>query len=278
MTRKQVRNFSAEEKTRIVLELLKEEVTISQLSSKYEVSSNSISHWKKQFLLNAAIAFEPAKIVSEYKEQINRLKEQNDELAKTLGKTTIERDWAVGKLRSLDLLNRKSLVQSKLEQLPKTRQCELLGINRSSTYYKGQAVSSYNLNILNRIDEIYTDNPEFGYRYIYQQLLEEGFKIGRDRVLKYMRLIGIEAIYPHKKKSTTIKDSEHKIYSYLVDKYWIKTDKTKKVVVPTANEVWSGDITYIRTKSGFMYLAAIIDWHSKAILSYKLSNSMDAAY
>jgi len=275
MTRKQIRNFSSEEKTKIVLELLKEDVTISQLSSKYEVSSNSISHWKKQFLSNAAIAFEPAKVVSEYQEQINRLKEQNDELAKALGKTTIERDWAVGKLRSLDLLNRKSLVQSKLEQLSKTRQCELLGVNRSSTYYKGEGLGSYNLNILNRIDEIYTDNPEFGYRYIYHQLLEDGYKIGRDRVLKYMRLIGIEAIYPHKKKLTTIKDSEHKIYSYLLDKYWIKTDKTKTVVVPTANEVWSGDITYIRTKGGFMYLAAIIDWHSKAILSYKLSNSMD---
>lgn len=169
MTRKQIRNISAEEKTRIVLELLKEDVTISQLSSKYEVSSNIISHWKKQFLSNAVIAFEPAKVVSEYQEQINRLKEQNDELAKALGKTTIERDWAVGKLRSLDLLNRKSLVQSKLEQLPKTRQCELLAVNRSSTYYKGEGLGSYNLNILNRIDEIYTDNPAFGYRYIYHQ-------------------------------------------------------------------------------------------------------------
>ncbi|WP_341786692.1 IS3 family transposase [Rickettsia endosymbiont of Cantharis rufa] len=184
-------------------------------------------------------------------------------------------DWAVGKLRSLDLLNRKSLVESKLGQLPKTRQCELLGVNRSSAYYKVQEVSSYNISILNRIDEIYTDNPEFGYRYIYHQLLEDGYKIDRDRVLKYMRLVGIEAIYPHKKKLTTIKDGEHKIYSYLLDKFWIKTDKTKKVVVPTANEVWSGDITYIRTKGGFMYLTAIIDWHSKAILSYKLSNSMD---
>ncbi|WP_341794861.1 IS3 family transposase [Rickettsia endosymbiont of Rhinocyllus conicus] len=277
MTKKQVRNFSAEEKTRIVLELLKEDVTLSQLSSKYEVSSNSISHWKKQFLSNAAIAFEPAKVVSEYQEEINKLKEQNDELAKALGKATVERDWAVGKLRSLDLSNRKSLVASKLEQLPKTRQCELLGISRSSAYYKEQSLSNYNLNILNRVDEIYTDNPEFGYRYIYQQLLADGFKIGRDRVLKYMRLMGIEAIYPHRKKVTTIKDSEHRIYSYLLDKYWTKSGKTKNVCVPYTNEVWSGDITYIRTKGGFMYLAAIIDWHSKTILSYKLSNSMDSA-
>ena len=275
MTKKQFRNFSAEEKTKIVLELLKEDVTLSQLSSKYEVSSNSISHWKKQFLSNAAIAFEPAKVVSEYQAEINKLREQNDELAKALGKTTVERDWAVGKLRSLDLSNRKSLVASKLEQLPKTRQCELLGISRSSAYYKAQPLSSYNSNILNRIDEIYTDNPEFGYRYIYQQLLEDGFTIGKDRVLKYMRLMSIEAIYPKRKKVTTIKDSEHRIYSYLLDKYWTKSGKTKNVYVPYSNEVWSGDITYIRTKGGFMYLSAIIDWHSKAILSYKLSNSMD---
>lgn len=275
MTKKQVRNFSAEEKTRIVLELLKEDITLSQLSSKYEVSSNSISHWKKQFLSNAAIAFEPAKVVSEYQAQINKLREQNDELAKALGKTTVERDWAVGKLRSLDLLNRKSLVASKLEKLPKTRQCELLEISRSSAYYKAQPLSINNSNILNRIDEIYTDNPEFGYRYIYQKLLEDGFIIGKDRVLKYMRLMGIEAIYPHQKKVTTIKDGEHRIYSYLLDKYWTKSGRTKNVYVPSANEVWSGDITYIRTKGGFMYLAAIIDWHSKAILSYKLSNSID---
>ncbi len=96
--------------------------------------------------------------MSEYQEQIKELKEQNDALAKALGKTTIERDWAVGKLRSLDLSNRKSLVISKLEQLPKTRQCELLGVNRSSTYYKERSLSSYNLNILNRIDEIYTSS------------------------------------------------------------------------------------------------------------------------
>ena len=88
--------------------------------------------------------------------------------------------------------------------------------------------------------------------------------------------MGIEAIHPHKKKSTSVKDSEHKIYSYLLDKYWTKSGITKTVHVPQVNEVWSGDITYVRTSGGFMYMAAIIDWHSRAILSYKLSNSMDA--
>lgn len=276
MKKNKVKIFSSEEKTKIVLELIKEDSTLGQLASKYEISSKTIQNWKKQFLTNAALAFEPAKVLSEYQEQINNLKEQNDELAKALGKTTVERDWAMGKLKSLDLSNKKSLVESKLNQLPKARQCELLDISRSTIYYKAKDISVDKLTILNRIDEIYTDNPEFGYRYIYQQLLEDGFSVGKDRVLKYMRIMGIEAIHPHKKKSTSVKDSEHKIYSYLLDKYWTKSGITKTVHVSQVNEVWSGDITYVRTSGGFMYMAAIIDWHSRAILSYKLSNSMDA--
>jgi putative transposase len=276
MGKKQIRNFTAEVKTKIVLEILKEESTTAQLSAKYEVSAKTMQNWKKQFLNNASLAFEPAKVVSEFKGQIDELKTQNDELAKALGKATVERDWAVGKLGSLDISNKKSLVDSKLKLLSKTRQCELLQISRSGVYYKAKVMSLYNLNILNTMDEIYTNNPDYGYRYIHRQLLEDGFNIGKDRVLKYMGAMGIEAIYPHKKKSTSIKDIGHKIHSYLLEPYWSKSGKTKTVHVPCVNEVWSGDITYIRTNGGFMYLAAIIDWHSKAILSYKLSNSMDS--
>lgn len=90
-----------------------------------------------------------------------------------------------------------------------------------------------------------------------------------------MRMMGIEAIYPHKKQLTSVKDNQHQIYSYLLDQYWTKFGTTKEVHVVHVNEVWSGDIIFVRTNGGFMYLAAIIDWHSKAILSYKLSNSMD---
>lgn len=277
MGKKQIRNFTAEVKTKIVLEMLKEESTTAQLSTKYEVSAKTMQNWKKQFLNNAPLAFEPAKVVSEFKDQIDVLKTQNDELAKALGKATVERDWAVGKLGSLDLSNKKSLVDPKLKTLSKTRQCELLQISRSVVYYKAKVMSLYNLNILNRIDEIYTDNPDYGYRYIHRQLLEDGFNIGKDRVLKYMGTMGIEAIYPHRKKSTSIKDIGHKIHSYLLEPYWTTSGKTNTVYVPHVNQVWSGDITYIRTNGGFVYLAAIIDWHSKAILSYKLSNSMDSA-
>ena len=143
MGKKQIRNFTAEVKTKIVLEMLKEESTTAQLSTKYEVSGKTMQNWKKQFLSNAPLAFEPAKAVSEFKDQIEGLKTQNDELAKALGKATVERDWAVGKLGSLDLSNKKSLVDSKLKTLSKTRQCELLQISRSVVYYKAKVMSLY---------------------------------------------------------------------------------------------------------------------------------------
>ena len=278
MSRKKGQVFSAEQKTKVVLELLKEEQTIAQLATRYQVTTKTIQNWKSQFLVNASLAFEPAKAVSEFKNEITELKSQNDELAKALGKTTIERDWAVGKLESLDLSNKKELVkvQAMTPQLTLTSQCNMLNISRTSLYYQPRPISNHDITIMHAIDEIATDNSEYGYRFIYRQLLEDGYNIGKDRVLKYMQIMGIQAVYPHKKKLTSIKDTQHHIYKYLLKEYWTQHGKSKTIHVPTPNEVWSGDITYIRTNGGFMYLAAIIDWHTKAILSYKISNSMDA--
>jgi putative transposase len=152
-----------------------------------------------------------------------------------------------------------------------------MGYSRSTLYYKPVPMSDTNLKILNRMDEIYTDNPEYGYRMIHQHLLEDGYNIGNNRVLKYMGILGIQALYPRKKRITSIKDKEHPTYPYLLKPYWCKTGKkTKAVSIDKPNEVWSGDITYIRMHGGFMYLAAVIDWSTRAILAYKLSNSMDA--
>ncbi len=275
MARKKGQIYSAEQKTKIVLELLKEEQTVSQLATKYKVTAKSITNWKKQFLENASKAFEDDASSKEQQKELEKLKKENDELAKTLGRTTVERDWAVGKLKSLDLSNKRSLVDSKLK-LSKARQCQLLKLSRASLYYKPRPMSIRDKKILDAIDEIYTDNSEYGYRMIHRQLLEDGHSIGKDRVLKYMGILGIQAIYPTKKRVTSLKNSEHKIYPYLLKEYWTTVGRTKQVQVDTPNEVWSGDITYIRTNGGFMYLAAIIDWHSRAILSYRLSNTMDA--
>ncbi len=99
MARKKGQIYSAEQKTKIVLELLKEEQTVNQLATKYKVTAKSITNWKKQFLENASKAFEDDASVKEQKKELEKLKKENDELAKTLGRTTVERDWAVGKVK-----------------------------------------------------------------------------------------------------------------------------------------------------------------------------------
>jgi len=271
--------YSAEQKTKIVLETLKEDQTIGQIASKYEVTTKTIQNWKNQFLDNAVIAFEPSNLVKEYKDTIKAKEEEIDELHKQLGKATIKVEFLEKKLESLDLCNKKALIESEHKELTIKEQCEILKVCRSSYYYIPKPISEYDLNILNAIDEIYTDNSDYGYRLIHQVLLEKGFKIGKDRVLKYMRILGINAIYKHKKRATSLKNKEHQVYNYLLKEYWTidSVNHTKSVYVPHVNEVWSSDITYIRMNGGFMYLCAIIDWHSRAILSYKISNCMDTA-
>jgi putative transposase len=267
MSRKR-KQYSAEFKTKVVLELLRGEQTVAQVASKYQITAKSLSDWKKQFLENASLAFDVSGATKAYKDEIEGLKEENDALAKKLGKTTIERDWAVGKLKSLDLSNKKSLVDSKLSDLSVARQCEMVELNRSTLYYEPKPVSDYDLKIMDRIDEIYTDiSSTYGYRYMHQQLLEDGYKVGVNKVNRLMNVMGIQAIFPKKRKLTSIKNHEHKIYPYLL----------RDLEIERPNRVWSGDITYIRTHGGFMYLAAVIDWHSRSILSWKLSNTMDTA-
>lgn len=267
MSRKK-RSFSADFKTKVVLELLSGELTAAQIASKYEVTPNSLNQWKKKFLENASLAFDVGKITKELKEEVKELKQENDALAKKLGKTTIEKDWAVGKLVSLDSSIRKDLVEFKQAKpaISLARQCNILGLSRAAIYYRPKPPSKKDLDIMNRIDEIYTDiAPTYGYRFMHQQLLEDGFSIGKNKVLKLMKIMGIQAIFPKKRKLTSIKDREHKIYPYAL----------RNLEIERPNQVWSGDLTYIRVNGGFMYLAAIIDWYSKSILAWKLSNSMD---
>ena len=267
MSRKR-RAFSAEFKTKVVLELLSDELTVAQVASKYEITAKSLGDWKKQFLANASLAFDLAGATQAYKEQIEELQEENDALAKKLGKTTIERDWAVGKLKSLDLSNKKDLVDSKLNTIPMTRQCELIDLNRSTLYYQAKPVDEYDLKVMKRLDEIYTDiSSTYGYRFMHQQLLQDGFTIGVNKVNRLMNQMGLQAIFPRKRRLTSIKNQQHKIYPYLL----------RDIEIHKPNQVWSGDITYIPIKGGHMYLAVVIDWHSKSVLSWKLSSMMDTA-
>ena len=166
---------------------------------------------------NASLAFEPTRAVQEFKDEIKSKDEEIAELQKQLGKSVVEKEWLAKKLESSVSLNkRKTLVENELE-LSKTIQCKLLHISRATHYYKPVPISEQNLKIMHTIDEIATDNSEYGYRYIHQQLREDGYNIGKDRVLKYMQLMGIQALYPTKKRLTSIKNPEHTIFPYLLN-------------------------------------------------------------
>ncbi len=281
MSKKRI-TYKAEFKSKLVLELLEGNETLNQIASKYEILPKNLINWKKQFLDNMSLAFDKSSVVKEYKEKISELENEGDQLAKTLGKVIIERDWAVGKLGSLDLSTKKAMLDRKdgsqateIKNIPSlNNQLIMLNISKTALYY--QAIPKFStesdLKLLNAIDIIYTEFPYYGHRRIWKQLLKDGETIGRKLVRSAMEFMGIKALYP--KKKTTIAIKEHKKYPYLLGKF--KNDKNQ-VIIEKANQVWSTDISYIRLKGGFAYLAAIIDWHTKKILSWKLSNTMDVS-
>jgi putative transposase len=146
-----------------------------------------------------------------------------------------------------------------------TRQCELLELSRSSFYYEPQ-INEHGLMLMNLIDMIYTKHPMYGSRRIQASLNRAGVAVGRRKVQTLMRLMGIEAIYP--KPNLSKPNSEHRIYPYLL----------KNLVIDRPNQVWCADITYIKLMSGWLYLVAVMDWYSRYILSWELSNTLDSSF
>jgi putative transposase len=266
------KSYSADFKAKLVLEVLEGEKTINEIASRYEVLPISLKNWKKQFLENMSLAFDESTVVKEYKNEIETLQNDNDALAKKVGKLTIEKDFLEGKLVSLaSSKERKVLLDTKLN-LSLNQQCKLLGISKSSLYYKSKKPFSTGreIKLLDAINSIYSDFPSYGYRRITKQVQQEGHNIGKKLVKKAMKHMGIEALYP--KPRTTVANKEHHKYEYLLKEF---RNEAGQIVIDRANKVWSTDITYIKLEKGFVYLAAIIDWHSKKILSWKLSNTMD---
>lgn len=266
------KTYSADFKAKLVLEVLEGEKTVNEIASSYGVIPLSLRNWKKQFLENMSLAFDKSTVVKEYKDEIETLQYEKDAIAKKLGETIVEKDFLVEKLKSLaSSKERRVLVDTELN-ISLNRQCQLLDVNKSSLYYIPTKPFSRgkDLKVLDAINNIYSDFPSYGYRRIHAQLLREGHSIGKKFVKKAMKYMGIEALYP--KPKTTIANKEHYKYPYLLKDF---RDYAGRVMIENVNQVWSTDITYIKLEKGFVYLAAIIDWHSKKILSWRLSNTMD---
>ena len=150
--------------------------------------------------------------------------------------------------------------------LPVVRQCRLLDVPRSSFYYRPAVASEADLAVMRRIDAIHLEFPFFGSRRVQDELERVGLRVNRKRVQRLMRLMGIAALYP--KPRTTIPADGERIYPYLL----------RDLEVTRPNQVWASDITYVPMAHGFMYLVAVLDWFSRRVLSWQLSNTMDVSF
>lgn len=150
--------------------------------------------------------------------------------------------------------------------LSQVRQCQLLNINRSTYYLEISGETEHNIRLMNLIDEEYTAHPFYGSRRMAAWLCHQGFPVNRKRIQRLMRLMGLEAIYP--KPNLSKAQSEHKKYPYLL----------KDIEIVSPRQVWSTDITYIRLREGFAYCTAVIDWYSRYVLSWKVSNTLDNSF
>jgi putative transposase len=158
------------------------------------------------------------------------------------------------------------MVEPDHPRLSIVQQCALLSMNRSSYYYQPTGESPLNLELMRLIDKQHLETPWYGARQMARHLRREGYCVGRKRIGRLMRLMGLATIY--QKPNTSKAHPEHTIYPYLL----------RAMAITSPNQVWCADITYIPMRRGFLYLVVIMDWHSRKVLSWRLSNTMDAEF
>lgn len=161
---------------------------------------------------------------------------------------------------------KRAMVDRKDHALSVTRQCRILSLPRSSFYYKRKGESTYNLELMTLIDKQFMETPFYGVRQMTWHLKGEGHKVNKKRIRRLMRLMGLMPIY--QKPNTSKPNKTHKIHPYLLS----------GVKITQANHVWCADITYIPMQKGFLYLVAIMDWATRRVLSWRLSNTQDADF
>jgi putative transposase len=161
---------------------------------------------------------------------------------------------------------KRAAVEPEHPAIPVARQCELLDLSRSSYYYRPVAVSAEELTLLRRLDEQYTKTPFYGVRKMTAVLRQEGYAVNPKRVRRLLRTLGLWALVPQ--PGTSRPAPAHRVYPYLL----------RGVAIERVHQVWSTDITYIRLRSGFVYLVAVLDWYSRYVLAWALSNSLEVGF
>ncbi|MBK5101980.1 MAG: IS3 family transposase [Desulfobacteraceae bacterium] len=260
MVRNMRRGHDGAFKAKVALESIKGEKTLAQLSSEFGVHANQIGQWRKQVLKELPNLFSNRR-----KKQDKDQEDLVSELYRQIGQLKVELDWLKKKSQA-PVEEKRKVIDPGNAMIPISRQCKLLGLARSSYYYDSERDESYNLWLMNLIDEQFTKTPFYGVERMTAWLRRQGDEVNRKRVRRLMRLMGLEAVYP--KPRLSLSNQAHKKYPYLLS----------NLAIDHPNQVWCADITYIRMLHGFVYLVAIMDWYSRFVLAWEISTTLDTSF
>lgn len=258
--KKQRNTYSAELKAKIAIEAILAQRTINEIASHYGVHPNQVTTWKKQALEGLPETFSTRRAQSAQEDEAVKA-----QLYQQIGQLKVELDWLKKKLPS-SVEAKRRLVELAQPALSVRRQCQLLGLSRVSYHYVARAESAENLRLMRLLDEQYTRTPFYGIRRMAVWLKAQGATVNHKRVQRLLRLMGLEASY--QKPRLSVPAPGQRIYPYLL----------RGVPIMRVNQVWSTDITYIRLQHGFIYLVAVIDWHSRYVLSWEVSVTLDSDF
>ncbi|WP_420636397.1 IS3 family transposase [Candidatus Palauibacter sp.] len=260
MARKR-RRFTPEFKARVALEALREHDSVQAIARRHELHPNQVSTWKRQLLEGLPKVFAGGagrKLAKEHEAKVR-------ELHAKIGELTVERDFFRRGPQALSRSERGRMIERD-GPLSLSRQCALVGVSRSSLYYRPRGESAENLALMRRMDELHMAYPFYGSRQMVRHLRREGVAAGRHRIRRLMRLMGVEATY--RRPRTSVAGPEHRVFPYLL----------RGLAISRADHVWCADITYVPVTQGFFYLVAVMDWASRHVLAWRLSNTMDASF
>ncbi|MDV5188225.1 IS3 family transposase [Acinetobacter baumannii] len=258
MTRRPRRNHSNDFKAKVALAAIKAEKTLAELSAEFDVHQNQIIDWKNQLISASSQAFDQSKAPTEPPIDLKKLHAK-------IGEQALEIDFFRRCVEETGSLQPQKLIDDSL-QISVSKQAKLLKVSRGCYYYRPKPVSESDLKLMRCMDELHMQYPFAGSRMMRDLLNRQGHHIGRRHTRTLMKKMGINALY--RKPNLSQANQAHRKYPYLL----------KGLAIQRSNQVWSTDITYIPMAKGFVYLCAVIDWHSRKVLAHRVSISMEVTF
>lgn len=257
-------HYTSAFKAHVVIELLKEEKTSSQIAAEYKVHPKVLRDWKALALKGLPSLFEKRDDLAAVQAAHTQLVE---DLYAQIGRLTTQLGWIKKNLAStLTRAERRAMVEPAQPNVSLSAQADLLSLSRSSLYYKAALPSATEVAAKHRIDELYLEYPYYGARRMAAQLQREGHSIDRKTARAYMKEMSLLAIYPGPNLSK--RQSEHRVFPYLL----------RGVTATHPNHIWGSDITYIRLRASWMFLMVVLDWYSRYFVSWTLDDRLELPF